>query len=206
MSNKLLAISAAFLSPCASTQLPSRTAPAGEYEGEIWYISGDLNRFMVFSDSGARSGDLSIPPSLRKPIRLRRVMADEGVQCMSVGPVGNSVEFAIKRPLRQGDHYSCLTSTFQVMRCFGNCHSAVIEVNAFPPDHLSRDARKKYMYVDECRGLLVHSDLEDLSGGVPLSAFWLRGDVGILADQSYPACRRNLEEGGAHRPRTRIQR
>ena len=50
------------------------------------------------------------------------------------------------------------------------------------------DTRKGYMYVDSCVGMLAFSDFGDLAEGIPPSAPWLRGEVGILADPSYPEC------------------
>jgi len=104
-----------------------------------------------------------------------------------MGAPGNNVEYAIRRPIRAGDRYRCLGTTFRVTRCFAECRAAVVEIDA-PLSGGVPGTRKTYMYVDSCVGVLAFSQIADLAQGIPLDAVWLRGNVGILADPSYPEC------------------
>jgi hypothetical protein len=125
------------------------------------------------------------------------VPAGEGVQCISIGPPdsSNSVQIAIKRPLRAGDRYRCLRESFRVIRCFQDCRAAIVEAQSPGSGNIPRrDPLKSYMYVDSCRGLLAYSVVRDMTEAMPLSAMWLRGDVGILADPRFPVCDSLTEE------------
>ncbi|MEA3064073.1 MAG: hypothetical protein QOJ27_508 [Sphingomonadales bacterium] len=154
----------------------------------ISYVSADLNHAASFSSDratlGAPPGLLAIWPS--SPARYFTVQ-DE-IQCVSIGHSGYSIEYAIKRPLKEGDRYSCLGSHFRVIKCFSYCHSATIEVShrlgGNRPGYL-----KSYLYADDCLGVLGFSQNGDLTKKIPLDSQWLRGAVGILADKSYPECR-----------------
>jgi hypothetical protein len=115
---------------------------------------------------------------------------DDNVRCVSVGMPGNSVEFAVKRPIRMGEEYKCLRTSFRVSRCFDDCKGAIIEILR-PLSGNAVGTYKASMYVESCRGVIILSAAFDLAEGIPLSASWLRGEVGILADPDYPKCRRS---------------
>lgn len=117
---------------------------------------------------------------------MRAFRTADNVQCVSVGRPGNTTEYAVRRPIRAGDRYTCLGASFEVALCTDGCRSAIIRVEqARAPDI---GPFRSQMYVDSCRGVLIISDTGDLAEGVPLDALLLRSPVGILADPSYPAC------------------
>jgi hypothetical protein len=99
------------------------------------------------------------------------------------------VEFAIKRPIRTGQQYQCLETSFRVTQCFDYCKAAIIEILR-PLSGNVAGTYKDSMYVDSCRGVIILGTLSDLSEGVPLNAELLQGEVGILSDPAYPNCRR----------------
>ena len=185
------AIVVLILASCATARPPGASARI-EPTQDIRYVSTDLGHVLVFTPVGARFGDLlALSPGIWPTQPVEIVPAGDGVQCISIGPAdsSNSVQIAIKRPLRAGDRYSCLRESFQVIRCFENCRAAVIEAQSpASGDNPRHDPLKSYLYVDNCRGLLVYSVVRNLADGMPLSAMWLRGNVGVLADPRYPAC------------------
>lgn len=155
---------------------------------EIRYVSSDLDNAMVFSEGSARAGSIfAFSPGIWPSSPTRAIQTSDGVDCLSMGTPGNNVEFAIRRPIRAGDRYTCLRTSFHVTRCFGNCRAAVVEIEA-PLGGAAPGTRKAYMYVDSCVGVLVFSQVADLDRSIPLDAAWLRGNVGILADSNYPEC------------------
>lgn len=176
------------LASCAA-QTPAITdASTARPAQEIRYVSSDLSNAMVFSEGSSRAGHiLAFSPGAVLPSSTREVRTDDGIQCLSAGPPGSSVEYAIKRPIREGDRYTCLRSAFRVTRCFADCRAAIVEVDV-PFGGGVPGTSKAYMYVDSCLGLLAWSDTGDFDEGIPLDALWLRGSVGILADSSYPEC------------------
>lgn len=163
---------------------------APEIAKEIRYVSSDLARVLVFSKQGARLGDtMAIYQGSEPSDKIVKFNTNDNVECISIGSSGNTVEYAIKRPLKPGDRYRCLKTTFLVARCFQYCNAAVIKIEA-PFGGISPTAGRltSYMYVDECVGVLVFSQDKDLANGIPLDAAWLRGTVGILASKNYPEC------------------
>lgn len=186
-----LAVAALALASCAVAQ-PGAPAARLEPAQDIRYVSTDLGHVLVFTRTGARFGDLmALSPGAWPTRPAEIVAAGEGVQCISIGPpeLSSSVQIAIKRPLRAGERYSCLGATFRVIRCFEDCRAALIEAPWRGEENSRRrDALKSYLYVDSCRGLLAYSVVRSMTDAMPLSAMWLRGDVGILADPRYPAC------------------
>lgn len=191
---KVLAFLALSLPACVPAQPSTRLEP----EREIRYVSTDLSRVLVFERDGARFGDsLALSRGIWPTQPVEIFPAGSGVQCISIGPHRSSstVQFAIKRPLRVADRYSCLRSTFRVIRCFENCSAAVIEVSSpgggRNPKH---DPLKSYLYVDGCRGLLAYSSTDNLALAMPLNAVWLRGDIGVLADPRGPTCDMRIAE------------
>ena len=162
----------------------STAAPATE----ITYVSTDLRHVAVFSGSSARFGPALALSAVWPVSPSRHFNTPDNIQCVSVGPLGNTEDFAIKRPIKAGDTYSCLTTSFRVSRCFEDCRAAVVERNA-QLSGVGGDTLKSYMYVDSCLGVLIFSQSGNLAEAIPLNAEWLRGDVGILADPSYPRCR-----------------
>jgi len=155
---------------------------------EIRYVSADLRSAMVFAGGMVRAGNiLALSPGLIPPSPTRMFETRDHVQCLAAGVSGSDVEFAIRKPIRMGDQYTCLRTAFRVIRCFARCRAAIIEVESRLGGGVV-GTRKSYMYVDSCIGLLAFSQVHDLSHGLPLDAVWLRGDVGILADDNYPLC------------------
>jgi hypothetical protein len=155
---------------------------------DIKYLSSDLRHAVVFSKERARFGPrLALSPDWgSSPARF--FGAGDHVQCVSVGPPGNTEEFAVKRPLKAGERYNCLTTTFRVTRCFEDCRAAAIERRVRSGNR--GGTLKSYMYVDNCLGVLVFSQVGNLAEGIPIHAPWLRGTVGILADSQHPKCNR----------------
>jgi hypothetical protein len=187
MTPRLSALGLLVLASCAAPQpvLRSTTAQLPE---EIRYVSSDLENAMVFSKGSARAGSIfAYSPGIWPSDPTRDVQTEDNVQCLSMGNEGSSLEFAIRRPIKAGDHYTCLRSAFRVIRCFADCRAAIIEVDT-PLGGGAQDTLKSYMYVDACVGVPVFSQVADLAEGIPLSAVWLRGNVGILADPTYPKC------------------
>ena len=191
MLNKLPPLLALILISCAAHQANEGQMRASTEGTEIRYISLDHSRVMVFSGHTARSGGLEAfaipPPTLpNQPSPMRAFRTADNVQCVSVGPSGNTIEFALRKPILTGDSYTCLGSSFQVTHCTEDCRSAIIRVEQGRGPDL--DPFSTQMYIDSCRGLLIWSDTGDLTQSVPLNAFLLQDAVGILADPSYPAC------------------
>lgn len=177
---------------CAVAQPPGPPAARLEPAQDIRYVSTDLRHVLVFTRAGARFGDLmALSPGAWPTRPAEIVAAGEGVQCISIGPpeLSSSVQIAIRRPLRVGDRYSCLRTSFRVIRCFEDCRAAVVEEQSPGSGNNPRhDPLKSYLYVDSCRGLLAYSVVRSMTDAMPLSAMWLRGEVGVLADPRYPAC------------------
>lgn len=191
MLDKLAPFLGLILISCASPGPAEwRTAAPGA-AAEIRYLSLDHSSVFVFSGRTARSGSIeayAVPPPDQPtpPSPMRTFRTAQGVQCVSVGAPENSVQFAVRRPIRVGDRYTCLGSSFEVASCTDGCRSAIVRVElAREPDI---GPFRSQMYVDSCRGVLIISDTGDLAQGVPLDAALLRGPVGILADPDYPAC------------------
>jgi len=162
----------------------------GDSGRRIVYLSVDLSSAIVFSSGRVRFGPfLVISDGAATPASAAEYLEPgEGVQCISIGPKANTVEFAIKRPIKAGERFGCVAANFRVARCFENCRNAVIEVDT-PVGASKQGALRSYLYVDACLGVLAYSQTEDFSHGIPVNAAWLRGEVGILADKGYPACR-----------------
>lgn len=157
---------------------------------EVVYLSSDMSDITIFSRERTRFGptDLTIanpewPSSIAKYYET-----NDGVQCISVGESELSIEYAVKRPLTAGEQYRCLRTTFRVVQCFYECRAAIIKM-ARPLSGGQPGAYQSYMYLDNCRGAVILSEVNDLSKGIPLDAEWLRGEVGILAHPNYPKCR-----------------
>lgn len=152
---------------------------------DIVYSSTDLRHIAVFTQDGVRVGPpLDYRPGY-PPAAVRHIAREDGVQCISTGIPGNSIEYAVKRPIRMGERYQCERTSFRVVRCYAECRAAVISYDTRPARHLGPEG---YLYVHNCLGILVFSQTSDLAGGVPLSAMVLRGRVGVLADPNYPDC------------------
>lgn len=156
---------------------------------ETVYISSDLAHVTVFTkDEGRIGNDLAISGSIWPSSSAKYFQPFDGVQCVSLGESSGSVQFAIKRPIRISEKFQCLKSKFQVVKCFIECRAAVIEVNS--PLGANRPGFiTSYIYVDDCFGILAFDVSKNLNKGMPPSAPWLRGPVGILANPDYPECR-----------------
>lgn len=161
--------------------------PTGERR--IVYASSDLRRVDIFMKGGAKLG---VPPALSSIAPLspaKYFQTADLVQCVSVGPPAATIEFAIKRPIRAGDSYRCLRTSFEISRCFEDCRTAIVDVEVPLAGPLSTGTRKAYLLIDSCVGVLAISQSDDFSNGIPLDAAWLRGKVGILGDSKSPGCR-----------------
>jgi hypothetical protein len=167
---------------------PAATQAAGlEPEREIRYISTDGLHVAVFSKDGARFGpDLALSPGIWPASPAEYLEPSPGIRCVSMGPRGAAQQLAIKRPIKAGESYQCMRTSFRVLRCFDECRSAVVRV-ATPLSGGRRGHLRAYMYVDSCLGLLAYSQTGNRAKGMKLDAVWLRGDVGILSDRE---CRR----------------
>ena len=187
MGRILLSIILLFILSCAPNGHHSKSLPAAE---EIVYLSSDLANVAVFSKSKTRSGptDLTISNPDYPSSPAAQFETDDGVQCWSIGPSETSDEYAVKRPIKLGEQYSCLRTNFRVLECFNECKAAIIEMDR-PYSGEQPGAYRSYMYVEDCRGLLIIGRASDLREGIPLDAEWLRGEVGILSHPNYPKCR-----------------
>lgn len=153
-------------------------------KNEILYLSSDLAHAAIFSKDTAYFG----PADLTFASPAKYFETDHGIQCLSVGKPGFSIQFAVKRPLTAGESYTCLGAKFRVVQCFEECKAAIVEMDR-PLSGGQPGAYQSYMYVDNCRGMLILGVVADLRDGIPLNAEWLRGEVGILAHPDYPKCR-----------------
>jgi len=158
---------------------------------EIIYVSTDLEDIAVFTPESARFGDnpLAFSTEVWPASPAHYFETGEGIQCVSIGPPGHPTQFAIKRPIREGERYRCLATSFRVTRCFRNCRAAVIE-RVSPLGGAAAGSLTTYMYVDQCLGVLILSlrPNADLANMIPPDTQWLRGDVGILPHPDYPGC------------------
>ena len=169
---------------------PALAQPTDPVLGQdIVYIGSDLNQAAVFTGEEVRFGptDLTLynPDWPRSPVRYSRSKDD--VECLSVGLLWNSNEYAIKRPIKLNETYKCQKTSFRVTRCFYQCNAAIIEIKR-PLSNNMKKTRKAYMYVEGCRGIIIFSEDYNIGKGIPLDAKWLRGSVGVLADKKYPDC------------------
>ena len=149
------------------------------------YASHDPSQFILFSGDGVRSGPLLSFLPQHPPDAARYFEPSEGVQCVSIGVSGNTDDYAIKRPIRSGDRYQCLTTAFQVVRCFEDCRAAVIQRQV---QLASNRLRTTSLYVRNCHGIIAFSNEADMAQGIPFDAMLLLSNVGILADPAYPDC------------------
>ena len=150
----------------------------------IVYSSTDPSDIMLFSREGTRFSPIV---NLMPTVQTKYLEPSSGVQCVSIGIPGNSSEYAIKRPIKEGDRFQCLTTTFRVVRCLENCREAIVEI-ASGTRRVGNDPYISTMLVSGCLGVLAFSDTEELNDGLPFDALVLRGDVGVLADPTYPNC------------------
>jgi hypothetical protein len=184
----LIRMSIAFLTAlasCAAHRSEGAQGNAHPATQGIMYASHDPSQFILFSADGARFGPmLSFLPQ-HPPDATRYFQPAEGVQCVSMGVPGNTEDYAIKRPIRAGDRYQCLTTSFRVVRCFEVCRAAVIQREVRSADS---GPRTSSFYVWNCQGIIAFSDSADMTQGIPFDALLLLGNVGILADPAYPAC------------------
>lgn len=156
---------------------------------EIIYLSSNREFVAVFSKDRARYGpmDLAISNPDWPTSSATYLQTRDGIQCLSVGPKEYSIEYALKRPIRNDDTYKCLNTKFRVIRCFDACRAAIIKIDR-PLGGNRKGTLEGSMYVDNCRGVIILGGVVDLSKGIPLNAEWLRSEVGILADPAYPNC------------------
>ena len=167
---------------CIASQAPGQAPSAPNSGQKITYISSDLRHVAIFSAESARFGPRLALSEDWPSSPARYLQLHDGVQCVSVGRPGNTDEFAVKRPIRIGERYACLSTFFKVTHCYEGCQAAVIQrVSKLGANRAG--TLKDYMYVDRCLGVLAFSSSEDLRKGIPPYGPWLRGTVGILADR-----------------------
>lgn len=179
----LIALAAASVFGLRSAPAEALDAPH-EPRGAIHYTGPSSHDFMDFSPDGVREGpliDLSQPG-----YATRYLTPSANVQCVSIGVPGNTLDFAVRRPIRLHDRYECVRTSFRVTRCIENCRAAVIQQTitlgrSHPPLVSS-------FYVSSCRGIIAISDESDMLHGIPFDALLLSGHVGILADPAFPNC------------------
>jgi hypothetical protein len=169
-----------------SCATPNSRAGLGQIRSdEIKYVSADMRHAAFFSDRSARFGSNDL--AISSPLALRRSRSGN-VSCISLGPVANSIEYAIETPLKKGAHYRCRNTAFTVTQCFAECKGAIILRETALQENSRGSFLRSYMYVDACLGVLILNSSSDLAGGIPLDAELLRGRTGILADEHSPAC------------------
>lgn len=193
---KLLVFAALLLTSCVSHPSAGSRGVVPTANQEILYASSDLRQIFIFAQDGFHAGPvLEFVPEYPPP-PVRYFETSDGVQCASIGH-SDTTDFAIKRPIRVGERYRCGTTLFRVAQCFDNCRAAIIEIEA---RLVNNGTLTSHMYVDNCSGVLVFSQTGNLTEGIPLSAAWLRGDVGILPHRDYPNCARILSSERHHEP------
>jgi acyl-CoA synthetase (AMP-forming)/AMP-acid ligase II len=190
LNSKIVALFACFWLAACVWQAPVRSLTSGVSSDEIVYMSSDRRLVAVFTDNSARFGEffLELSKVTATPSPATYFESSGNIQCVSVGPPQDSIQFAIKRPIKQGEEYHCLKSRFRVSKCFDECRAAVLQVSS-PLSGGASGFLESQIYVDNCFGILAFSVAGDLANGIPLNAQWLRGPVGILAHRNYPKCR-----------------
>lgn len=158
------------------SQLPSK------HLEEVRYISSDSRFAMVVGKTTARAGPIEALDQGRWPDYPKRDIQAGGIQCVSVGPPGNTEEYAVKRPLKLGETYKCEGASFKVEHCFEQCMSAIVKREA-PLTGNRSGTLPTYMLVDRCAGIIAISPMKELTPSIPLDALILRESVGILADR-----------------------
>lgn len=148
-----------------------------------------MTSVIVFKGDEVKFGPFfALSPVAWAPSTASYISPTGDIECVSMGPRDNSVEFAIKRPIRAADRYKCGRTKFVVLRCFMDCRSAVVlierRLGAGRPGTLG-----SYLYVDDCLGVIAYSQIKDFTAGIPIDAPWLRSGVGVLASDDYPHCR-----------------
>lgn len=181
---RMLLIPLLLLSSCALHEPGRRSGNLQLPTGDILYSSSDPSDIVVFSRRGTRFSPIL---NLTPPSATRYLEPSEGVQCVSIGIAGNSTDYAIKRPIKAGDRYQCLSTSFRVVRCLEECREAIVEVEE---RLVNNQSRLSTMLVSGCLGVLAFSHTEELTDGVPFDAWVLRGPVGVLADPTYPDCQK----------------
>ena len=177
------------LGSCGSNT-PAKVQPNIGTVEQARYVSADRHLAMTFSSDGFRFGNAAeVLRGAWPAFPADRVSATNGVKCISIGPLGSGESFAIKRPIRVGESYSCRGTKFRVRQCFLGCKTAIIDRET----PASGDQRPgvmllSQMIVDACSGLLVFSQDGNLQLGIPLTALLLRSQKGVLADDGTLEC------------------
>jgi len=180
-----------FSASCVAYQMPTTVTAIAEPEEGVVYASTDLRFVSIFSKQGARLNAPLFFSGIRPSSPARYFETSDSVQCVSIGSTEKTVEYAIKRPIKAGEQYSCLETNFKVVRCFEDCRAAVVEIGTPLIGANSDDVYRVQMYVDRCLGVLIlnhYSQNGNLTEAIPLDAQLLRGQVGILANKNYPDC------------------
>jgi len=172
--------------------LPIGSALAGNASSaspaeRIVYLNADQDYVMVFEKGRAQIGSAALL-ALAPGKGLSTVESNKGgVQCLSVGPAGATVDFAIKRPLKSGASFECGRTHFRVTSCLADCRAAIIEADR-PLSGTRPGTYADHFYVDSCRGMIAAGGVGDWTHSIPFGAALLRGKVGILASSDFPKC------------------
>jgi hypothetical protein len=148
---------------------------------EKFYYNKYNKEWLAFNSSGLLSGFFLMKPH----IETHYSHSKEGVKCISIGPLANTQEYAIKRPIAKSDKYECRRTLFEVTECFGKCRAAVVKI--FRPD-TKIGLPVAYFVVDDCIGI-VSIDVEPC-GRINRSPYLLKSKVGILENELHPTCPR----------------
>jgi hypothetical protein len=179
-------LSAALLAIPIGSALAGNDSSASPAE-RIVYLNAELDYAMVFEEGRAQIGPAALL-ALAPGKGLSTVESNKGgVQCLSVGPAGATVDFAIKRPLKSGARFECGRTQFRVTNCFADCRAAIIEADR-PLSGARPGTYVDHLYVDSCRGVIAAGGVGDWAHSIPFSAALLRGKVGILANSDFPKC------------------
>jgi len=166
-------------------QLTTAADGAAARQDAVYSTSNPRHPVSSFGVDGYRDGLVLCYLSQCPTSPIRRLQPSVGVQCISLGAPGNTVEYALRRPIKAGDRYSCLGTSFRVLRCFDRCNGAVVQREW---RSVNGRVQRASLYVERCRGVVAFSHDEDMPGGIPFDAQLLRGAVGILADPDDPGC------------------
>lgn len=170
------------LGGCTTVGLGPDDSGAVSASRDIRYITGDYSNAFVFSDGEFRGGSiLALRPGGWSASVIEAVRLGEGIECLSIGTRGNWIQYAVKRPIRADEEYRCRATTFHVTQCFDGCRAAIVRADIPLSGPNPSGSYSQFMYVDNCRGVLVFSLFDIAAEGIPLSAFLLRGARGILA-------------------------
>lgn len=155
----------------------SDVVPIGK--SAIWYSSTSTNATTVFDGDKIYSG----PPIIETTMSRIMIGDQEGISCISIGPISSSTEYAIKRPIKKTDSYTCNGTIFYVVDCIDSCREAVVRAYRGPE---KVGVEENYFVVDFCKGITNFNVLP--TGQSTKDTETLRGTIGILNAPDSGAC------------------